>query len=119
MDTTVNNLIDAINKDIREHKEVADKAMEQMEMMNCPSEAYKEENLRFSLNQYIIGFLRNLRSRIFENKTADFAERLIRFHAYTQRKKGNMADGSDISIAQSTVTVTLDAYISTFFEPQQ
>lgn len=117
MSTTekINAVIDAINHDIAGYKEVAKHAMAVLEHMNVTEEEYKEANLCFGLNQFMIGYLTHVKDTI-TGADIKSVENLIRFHAYHQHTKGNLTDGSNLSIGQAAVATALDGYIAKFFD---
>lgn len=117
MSTTekINAVIDAINQDIAQHKDVAKHAMLVLEQMNVSEEDYKEANLCFGLNQFMIGYLSHIKDTL-AGADIKTTENLIRYHAYYQRTKGNLTDGSNISIGQAAVATILDGYIAKFFD---
>lgn len=119
MSTTekLNAVLEAINKDIAQHRDVAKHAMLVLEHMNVTvtDEEYKEANLCFGLNQFIVGYLTHIKETI-AGMDIKSVENLIRFHAYNQHTKGNITDGSNISIGQAAVATLLGGYITKFFE---
>ena len=117
MSTTekINAVIDAINQDIAQHKDVAKHAMLVLEQMNVSEEDYKEANLCFGLNQFMIGYLSHIKDTL-AGADIKTTENLIRYHAYYQRTKGNLTDGSNISIGQAAVATILDGYVTKFFD---
>lgn len=110
----LNAILDVINQDIAERTDVAKHAMLVLEHMNVTEEDYKEANLCFGINQFVIGFLTYIKGTITGTDIKS-AENLIRFHAYYQHTKGNLTDGSNISIAQAAVATLLDGYVDKFF----
>lgn len=113
--TKINALLDTICQDIAERENVANSAMNIIEKLNVTPEDFKEANLRYSLNTYVINYLNRIKAVVMEQDIKK-AENLIRYHAYYQHTKGNLDDGSTISVAQAAVAVTLDGYVARFFE---
>ena len=108
-------VLDAINQDIMQHRNVAKNAMLVLEHMNVTEEEYKEANLCFGQNQFIVGYLTHIKETIAGTDIKS-VENLIRFHANYQHTKGNLTDGSNISIGQAAVATLLGNYITKFFE---
>lgn len=118
MDTTatkINALLDAISQDIAKHENVANSAMQTLEKLNATPEEFKEANLRYGLNAFVINYLNRIKAVVMERDIKK-AENLIRYHAYYQYSKGNLDDGSTISVAQAAVAETLGGYVARFFE---
>lgn len=117
MSTTekINAVIEAISQDIAQHKDVAKHAMLVLEQMNVSEKDYKEANLCFGLNQFMVGYLTHIKDTI-TGTDIKTAENLIRFHSYHQHTKGNLTDGKDLTIGQATIAILLDGYIERFFE---
>ena len=117
MSTTekLNAILDSISQDIEQRKDLAKHAMVVLEQMNVTDEDYKEANLCFGLNQFMVGYLSYIKDSIAGTDIKS-AVKLIRFHAYYQRTKGNLTDGSNISIGQAAVATLLDGYIAKFFD---
>lgn len=113
--TKINAILDAISQDIAEREGVANSAMNTLEKLNATPEEFKEANIRYGLNSYVINYLNRIKAVVMERDIKK-AENLIRCHAYYQYSKGNLDDGSTISVAQAAVAVTLDGYIDRFFE---
>lgn len=111
----LNAVLDAINQDIAQRNDVAKHAMLVLEHMNVTENDYKEANLCFGLNQFVVGYLTHIKGTITGTDVKS-AENLIRFHAYYQHTKGNLTDGSNISIGQATVATILDGYVTKFFD---
>lgn len=118
MDTTatkINALLDAISQDITERENVANSAMNTLEKLNATPEEFKEANIRYGLNSYVINYLNRIKAAVMERDIKK-AENIIRYHSYYQQTKGNLDDGSTISVAQAAVAVTLNGYVARFFE---
>lgn len=118
MDTTatkINALLDAICQDITERENVANSAMNTLEKLNATPEEFKEANIRYGLNSYVINYLNRIKAAVMERDIKK-AENIIRYHSYYQHTKGNLDDGSTISVAQAAVAVTLNGYVARFFE---
>lgn len=118
MDTTatkINALLDAISQDIVERENVANLAMQTLEKLNATPVDFKEANFRYGLNAFVINYLNRIKAVVMERDIKK-AENLIRYHAYYQHSKGNLDDGSTISVAQAAVAVTLNDYVARFFE---
>lgn len=118
MDTTatkINALLDAISQDIVEREKATNSVMQTLEKINTTPEEFKQANLRYFLNSFVINYLNRIKAVVMER---DFkkAENLIRYHAYYQRAKGNLNDGSTIAVAQTAVVTILDNYVARFFE---
>lgn len=114
-ETKIVAILDAISRDIAKHENVANLAMQTLEKLNATPEEYKEANLRYGLNAFVINYLNRIKAVVMARDIKK-AENLIRYHAYYQHAKGNLDDGSAISVAQATVAVTLDGYVARFFE---
>lgn len=117
MSTTekIKNLLDSINQDIEERREAAKQAMLTIERMSVSETEYKEANLGFGLNQFVIGYLAHVKENV-DGSDEKTAENFIRFHAHYQHTKGNLSDGQPLSVAQATVAILLDGYVAKFFE---
>ena len=111
----LNTILETISQDIAECKEVAKHAMLVLEQMNVSKKDYKEANLCFGLNQFMIGYLSHIKDTL-AGADIKTTENLIRYHAYYQRTKGNLTDGSNISIGQAAVATILDGYVTKFFD---
>ena len=111
----INAILDAISQDIEKHKEKSAQAMLTLEHMNVTEEEYKNANLCFGLSQFAAGYLTHIKESL-TGADVKAAETCIRFHAHYQRTKGNLTDGSNISIGQAAVATILDGYISKFFD---
>lgn len=119
MDTTatkINALLDAISQDIAKYENVANSAMQTLEKLNATPEEFKEANLRYGLNAFVIGYLYRIKAVVMERDIKK-AENLIRYHAYYQQHtKGALDDHRDISLGQATVAVILGGYVERFFK---
>lgn len=118
MDTTatkINALLDAISQDIAKYENVANSAMQTLEKLNATPEEFKEANLRYGLNAFVIGYLYRIKAVVMERDIKK-AENLIRYHAYQQHTKGALDDHRDISLGQATVAVILGGYVERFFK---
>ncbi len=113
--TKIDAILDAISQDIAERERVANDAMHTLEMFKTTTEDYKEANLQFGANWFVAVYLKRIKEGVMKRELKT-AENLIRFHAYQQYAKGNLDDGRDISLGQSTVAVILDGYVQKFFE---
>ncbi len=113
--TKINAILDAISQDIAEHESVANSAMNTLEKLNATPEEFKEANIRYGFNSYVINYLNRIKAAVMERDIKK-AENIIRCHSYYQHAKGNLNDGSAISFAQAAVAVTLDGYVARFFE---
>lgn len=112
----INAIRDAINVDIEHHSNLAEVAFVNLEKMNISSKEYKDANLQFGLNNYIAGYLRKIKEiTIDSEESLKRIESRIRFHAYQQRTKGELADKQVISVAKATVAVLLEEYVQKFF----
>lgn len=114
-ETKINAILDAISQDIAERESVANSAMQTLEKLSATPEEFKEANLRYDLNSYVINYLNHIKEVVME-RDIQKAENIIRYHSYYQHTKGNLDDGSTISVAQAAVAVTLDDYVTRFFE---
>lgn len=113
--TKINAILDAISQDIAEHESVAYSAINTLEKLNAAPEEFKEANIRYCFNSYVINYLNRIKAVVMERDIKK-AENLIRCHAYYQHSKGNLDDGTTISVAQTAVVTILDNYIARFFE---
>lgn len=108
---------DAINVDIEHHSNLAEVAFANLEKMNITPMEYKDANWQFGLNNYIAEYLRKIKEfTVDSEEPLKRIESRIRFHAYQQRTKGELADKQEISAAQATVAVLLEDYVQKFFE---
>ena len=114
-ETKIDALLDAISQDIAERENATNSVMQTLEKLNATPEEFKQANLRYCLNVYVINYLNRIKAVVME-RDIQKAENIIRYHAYYQRTKGNLNDGSIISVAQTAVVTILDNYIARFFE---
>lgn len=114
MGKTVNQIADAIERKIEERMTVAIGAMETLEKLNTTPEDFKSACRLFETNCFISTYLRHIRSVV---KKADIktAENIMRYHAYSQRIKGNLEDGESVSGGQAAIAHILDEIIAEFF----
>lgn len=110
-----NAILDAMNRDIESHVNIADSALAEMERMNISPEEYKDINRRFGLNTYIAAYLRRIKESIADESLEKMESRM-RFHVYQQRTKGRLDDKTEISGAQAAVAVCLEGYVERFFD---
>ena len=70
-------------------------------------EEFKETNLRYGLNAFVINYLNRIKAVVMERDIKK-AENIIRYHAYYQHSKGNLDDGSTISVGRCCVHIELN-----------
>ena len=114
-DKKLDEVLEAISRDIEHRKLAAKNAMLILEQMKPSDGEYKNANICFGLFQFVVGYLTHLKDCITGSNIKS-AESLIRFHAHHQRTFGNLNDGSTISLGQTQVADLLDGYIARFFE---
>lgn len=114
-DKIIDSVICAIDSDINDHQNTAWAAMNTLEKFNATPEEFKKANITFALNSYVVNYLNRIKSVVMERDLKK-AENIIRYHSFNQHAKGNLDDGSTISVAQATVAVILSYYIANFFE---
>lgn len=115
--STMNALYGTIDADITKHEAKAKDAMLTLESMKVSAQDYKKACRIFMYNHFITNYLKRVRE-VVETGDAKSSENLIRFHAHYQRRKGNLADGSEVAVAQTSLACILDGYINRFFEKE-
>lgn len=105
-------ILDAISQDIAEQEKAGQEAMKVLEMANTTQEEYIRANIKYGVSIYVSRYLGHIKSCIRKNNDA---KSIIRFHAYQQNTKGQIDDGSDISVGRQTVAKILDSYAERFF----
>lgn len=115
--STMNALYGAIDADIAKHEGKAKDAMLTLESMRVSAIDYKDACRKFMYNHFITNYLKRVRE-VVETGDVKSSENLIRFHAHYQRRKGNLADDSEVSVAQTALACILDGYINRFFEKE-
>lgn len=117
-ETKTTAILDAISLDIADHEKRAEAAFSTLEMMNADSEDFKKANWQFCLNNYVATYLRKFKKMIIDNEPLNTIEKRMRFHAYSQRSKGELNDKQEISVAQATVALRLESYIAIYFDAE-
>ena len=112
-ETKTNAILDAISQDIQKNESLAKAAFKTLEKMSINSEEYKMTNKQLGHYCYIAEYLRLLKEM---DRTQESLEDRIRFHAYYQRKKGELRDNQETSNAQTSIAVILEGYIHQYFE---
>lgn len=115
-ETKINAILDAIGQDIETHENLIEAAFATLEKMNISNEEYKAANRQLGLSAYIAGYLRNLIELTVAKEPLKTIENRMRFHAHSQRTKGELDDDQEISEAQKIVAVLLEGYVQKFFE---
>lgn len=115
-ETKINAILDAIGHDIETHENLIETAFVTLEKMNISNEEYKAANRQLGLSAYIAGYLRNLIELTVAKEPLKTIENRMRFHAHSQRTKGELDDDQEISEAQKIVAVLLEGYVQKFFE---
>lgn len=110
-DEKINAVLGAMTRDIEERERVADDAMHRLEDMGVSAREYKDACLRFSVNSFVVAYLRRLMRKVEEGGVKT-AENLMRFHSYYQHTKGCLDDGEPLSVGQAAVAVILDGWKS-------
>lgn len=117
--TTTETRIEAITKELNEHisyyTSLTEEAMLTLEHMKASAREYKEANRAFAMRTFVSSYLTRIKG-VVETRDIKSAENIIRYHSYYQHTKGNLGDGSDIAVAQSTVAVILDGIIAKYFD---
>lgn len=114
-ETKIDAILDAISQDIAERERVADQAMHTLEKMKPSAEEYKDANLQFGANAYVVRYLKRIQE-VVKERDIKKAENIIRFHHYQQHAIGALDDHRDISLGQATVAVILGGYVERFFK---
>lgn len=115
-ETKINAILDAIGQDIEIHENLIETAFATLEKMTISDEEYNAANRQLGLSAYIAGYLRNLIELTVAKEPLKTIENRMRFHAHSQRTKGELDDDQEISEAQKIVAVLLEGYVQKFFE---
>lgn len=113
--TKIDVILNAIREDIAILEILAEDAMNTIENLNATPEEFKQANLVYGFSSYGINYLNRIKAVVMEGDIKK-AENIIRYHSHYQYTKGNLDDGSVISVSQMTVTATLEEYIERFFK---
>lgn len=115
-ETKLDALTAAIRHDIAACDRAATESMATLGKIKPNLYDFKKANRLVAANAYAAFYLRYIETDVTSTRDIERAERLIRFHAYQQKKMRALDNNSVTAPGQYMVVNHLDSYVTRFFE---